>query len=272
MKNVVNTVICYDNPEEVITYAEKFFSLDGSCEAALIVTINKISNFSEAALVNTLKSINEDIYVYNPNANLGYINGMIFGYRKYLDNHEEPKYIIMSNTDIIYPDASFLRTLLDKDYDEDVWCIGPSVFVPERGSFDNPVCETRRSKRDIQRIITILKTPLIGPLYIIASKIKGNYVRRAEEESHEVYEVHGCFFIITKDLGREFIRKPFGALLYSEEDYVAENVYKRRKKTLYDADLKVYHDEHSVTGKLDYRKIANYIIESERVILRDYYE
>lgn len=274
MIEVLNTVICYNNVEEVTNYVKKIEKLVSSDKVAVAVVINKLENEKKEYLEKKLSEINVQTYLADPNENLGYLNGMIYGYKHFIKNYDSTnlRYVVMSNTDINYPDNRFFECLLSKEYDNDIWSIGPSVYAPGRKNYDNPACETRRSKKKVRSIIRRFRIPVFNELYFHLAELKGKCVKRNRGKSHKVYEVHGCYFIIKKQLADLMIKKPFGALLYSEEAYVAEMVWHNNKTAYYDAELLVEHIEHTVTGKMDYKQIANYIADSMEVIMKDFYE
>lgn len=272
MADIVNAVICYDNAEENIQYAKDFFALDGSDTAALIITVNKLDNYEIDKMKDEMRTISKNIYIYNPGKNLGYMNGMMYGYSSYVKEHTKPHYVIMSNTDISFPDALILEKIRAKKYSDEIWCIGPSVYVPSRETYDNPVSVERISRKHVERLVRIFQTPIIGSMYVYGASIKGKMIKQQELPSTNVYQVHGCWFIIRSELADEMLLKPFRALLYSEESYVAEMVYHQNKTEYYDRDLRIHHNEHSVTGKLKCKRIAKHSAESMKVILQDFYE
>lgn len=274
IKRIVNTVICYDNAGEVLDYAKKISAIEKSTEVCLIIVINKLDNYQIQELKDELDLIQLEILLCQPSENLGYMNGMLYGYEYYkkkTGNHQ-PDYVIMSNTDIDYPDYQFISKLINKKYEDDVWVVGPAVFVPERETYDNPVAEERRSIKEIDSLIRRFNFPLFNQLYVRASLVKGHFIKKTIGNSHKVYEVHGCFFIIKGIMADKLLKEPFGALLYSEETYIAEMAHKFKKIEFYDIDLIVNHMEHSVTGKVKTKKIAKYLAESMKVIKQDFYK
>lgn len=273
MIQVINTVICYNNADEIVEYAQKVSGLVASETIALVIVVNSLNNSSVDKLKESLESIEIEFEIVVPKENLGYMNGMLEGYRYWGQNHnaENLKYIIMSNTDISYPSNLFLEKLLSSDYADDVAVIGPAVYVPQFDTFYKARSTKRRTIREIKKLITIFSIPLLNSLYIKLSAIKGAIKNNDKGISHQVYEVHGCYFVVTRDLADAMVDSPFGALLYSEEAYVAEMARRHKNSVYYDSDLLVEHLEHSVTGKLDYKKLSKYSVESLKVILRDFY-
>lgn len=268
---IINVVICYENIDEIITYAKQFQNVQDQNVIELVIVINKIeNNYQIKTLTEALYKLNIRFRIYNPNKNLGYLNGMIYGYKQYKKNGIAD-WIIMSNTDIVYDVQEFSNYLSNKKYELDTWCIGPSIYSNGRKSYDNPVSIERRKKSDIKKIIRILKTPIINILYVALSDIKARMLPKKTGKSGFVYEVHGCFFIVKKELADLLVERNFPAFLYSEEAYIAELCYQNGKKIYYDTDVEVKHLEHSVTGFLKKRKIAKYISESLQIILDLFY-
>lgn len=273
MKKIVNVIICYNNISEIMEYASALSVLKGSKEISLVVVVNMLNNATISELRSNLSSLPFETLVVTKNENLGYMNGLIFGYQQYREySNHIPDYVMMSNTDIKYPNDNFLVELSDREYDNDIWCIGPSVYAPNKDSYDNPVCYERRSKRQIERLIRIFSTPILNVTYVTLSDIKASLKKPHKQDSSTVYEVHGCFFIITGEYAELLKDKVYGALLYSEETFVAELIYKNKKMIYYDNNLEIQHLEHTVTGKMNKKKIAKYLADSMSVIKRDFYD
>lgn len=269
---ILNTVICYDNVNEVLDYIQKLQRLEFSNYIAVCVVINKLQIFNEEELIDGINKLSICCMVVNPKKNLGYMNGMIFGYEVFVKKYNLIlDYVVMSNTDINYPDIGFYKKLLTNTYDDSIWGIGPAVYSTNSKSYTNPILFSRRTKQRVKYTIRIFKTPLINLFYIWASNLKTKIKKQKIGKSGLVYEVHGCFFIVKPQLVNEMIKKPFGALLYSEEAYVAEMIYHLGKKEYYDSELMVEHAEHSVTGRVKNKRIAKHIASSMAVILRDFY-
>lgn len=270
-EELLNIVICYNNATEVVEYYKELFSLDDGNKIGYVVVINSASDEDIKSLENF--SINyEHVYVFNPGKNLGYMNGLLYGYRSYKDQtHLVPKYIIMSNTDIKFSDKSFANKLITKHYPSDIACIGPSILVNEYNSYDNPVSDNRYSIKQINRWINIFSTPVLRELYVTASFIKPKFYKRKKDNiSRYVYEVHGCFFILSSMFAEYLKDKEYGVLLYSEETFISENVFHNNWKSYYDSELEVIHMEHATTSKLRPSRRAQLSAES-MIWIRDSY-
>ena len=270
-EEIVNIVICYNNASEVMEYYDEILSLDEGNKVGYIVVINSATE-GEVDRLAIFGQKHEHVYVYNPGKNLGYMNGLLHGYRGYREQTGLlPKYVIMSNTDIAFQDKGFATKLINKSYDERVASIGPSVLVSELNSYDNPVSDHRYTLKHLNKLIRIFRTPIIRELYVTAAFIKPKIIKRKKEfDCRNVYEIHGCFFILTGQYADFLKEQEFGVLLYTEETFVAENAHRNNLITYYDADLEIVHKEHSTTSKLKPTRRAKLMAES-MIWIRDTY-
>lgn len=271
-EEIINIVICYNNASEVIEYYREILSLDEGSKVGYVVVINS-STDEEASKLELFGYENEHVYVFNPGKNLGYMNGLLYGYRGYSEHTGLiPKYVIMSNTDIAFQDKEFATKLANKNYDSRVASIGPSVLVSELNSYDNPVSDERYTLQQMNKLIRIFSTPIIRELYVTASFIKPKFIKRKKDlNSRNVYEIHGCFFVLTGKYAEFLKDQKFGVLLYTEETFVAENAHRNNLITYYDADLEIVHKEHSTTSKLKPTRRAKLMAESMTWIRDTYF-
>lgn len=271
-EEIINIVICYNNASEVIEYYREILSLDEGSKVGYVVVINS-STDEEASKLEFFGYENEHVYVFNPGKNLGYMNGLLYGYRGYSEHTGLiPKYVIMSNTDIAFQDKEFATKLANKNYDSRVASIGPSVLVSELNSYDNPVSDERYTLQQMNKLIRIFSTPIIRELYVTASFIKPKFIKRKKDlNSRNVYEIHGCFFVLTGKYAEFLKDQKFGVLLYTEETFVAENAHRNNLITYYDADLEIVHKEHSTTSKLKPTRRAKLMAESMTWIRDTYF-
>ena len=272
MKEIINVVINYANEDEVLLYAKNLSKQTVAHNISLVVVVNKEGNIGMRGLEKNLKEVDLDIRLYNPNENLGYLNGLIYGYNQYCKGIDElPKWVVMSNTDIEFLSNSFFETFLGSVYDKDVWCIGPSVYSPQKRSYDNPKSIERYSIADLNRRILIFKHPTLAYIYSKLAVLKARLVKKKRKDSQFVYSVHGCFFIINIDFSEVLKNREYKALMYSEEAYIAEIIRLYGKKCYYDNTIEVIHNENRVTGKLDFRWKSKYFLDSLRLIRDEFF-
>lgn len=273
MIEILSVVVCYKNASEVKWYASQMNKLFGADRIGISIVVNS-ANDEDIEILNTIRrEVSYPVYIYYPRDNLGYLKGLIYGYDSYMKTVKVmPKYIIMGNTDIEITDKYFIEKILKADYCEDIWCIGPSVYTKYTHNYDNPVAFCRRSKKEIDSLI--LRFTKLGSLYVWLALIKAKYSKknRIKKTSQFVYEVHGCFFILSSKCAEHLKDHYFQPLMYSEETFIAEIVYENNKKVYYDSDLEVVHLEHTATGLLGNNKIAKYLAESMKYIRDEFYE
>ncbi len=268
---LLNIVLLYSNEEEVIEYAKKLCSQSISDNISLIIVINKAGDMTEENFKDSFKEIGIKTYFYNPGRNLGYLNGLIYGYNQYVKMHESPEWIVMSNTDISFSDNSFFEKFCNKKYNDDIWLIGPSIYSLENKSYDNPQYKQRHTLKSLNKRIFIFKNPLLSYYYLKMANIKAKFKKKEKQESQYSYSVHGSFFFVNLNFMEVLKTKEYGPLMYSEEAYLAEIVRLNNKKCYYESDIEVIHTASTVTGKLEIKKRARYIQESLEYIKKEFY-
>lgn len=269
-ENLINIVVCYANEQEVVQYAKSLSSQSVSSSVKLVVVVNK-SGIDSYEFEKELRKIQMNIEVHYPNKNLGYLNGLIYGYKCYLDKNEKPDWVIMSNTDIEFIDHHFLENFLISEYSDNTVCVAPSVFVPRNRSYENPQYTERHSLSSINRRIFIFQRPILAYIYIKLSNFKAKITKKSKSESQYVYSAHGCFFMIRNVLADKLSETGYKSLMYSEEAFVAETILQLGKKCFYDSSIEIIHNENSVTGMLGIKKKAQYYVDSLNSIKKEFY-
>ena len=269
---LLNIVIDYENETEVINYATQLSKLKNKEFLCIVVVINKSQLESFDEFINSLENLNIDFKVYFPSKNLGYLNGAIFGYECYIkETGSTPSWILISNTDISYIDDSFFENFSHNKYEDDIWVVGPSVYSPMTKSYSNPQYKERYSHQLLDRNIFIFSHPILAYLFVQGSKIKSRYFKRNKKSSCYVFSVHGCFFFIKNELANYLVNNPYKAILYSEEAYISNIVYKIGKKSFYDSSLEIIHHENTVTKLIGIKQRSKYIVDSLNVIKDEFY-
>ena len=116
------------------------------------------------------------------------------------------------------------------------------------------------------------------PLYIIYQL--GTYLKRLikkspsnnSQEPKYVYAVHGSFLIFTKYFFEKGNTLTFPAFMYSEELFIAEQCLNTQSKIYYNANLKVFHSEHSTSGFFKNKQHLAWLKQSLSYIFHTYYK
>lgn len=268
---ILNLVTCYGNEKEVIRYAKSLSKQVCSEAITLVITINKKGELSYQDFIEELDKINIRFFVFDPGHNLGYLNGLLYGYKQYVKNQPQPDWVLMSNTDITFPDTCFFNTFISSEYESDVWCIGPSVFSLDNKFYQNPKYIKRLPLKSINRLISRFENVRIAYLYFILSRLKARLRKRHKYDSRYVYAVQGCFFFLRGEMAEYLKQKEYGALMYGEELYIAEWLLTLQKKCFYDSNIEVIHENGSSTTKLALNKKATLFAKSLRYIRTQFY-
>lgn len=273
MNNIAVIIMNYQNEEEVLKYSKMLSEQTASKRINLIIVDNKKSDNSCLDLNKEIENINLSIDLLEPEYNLGYLNGALYGYNEFVKkNNIELDWVIISNTDIEINDKQFLEKFSCKNYNDDIGCVAPSVFSPKTKSFQNPQYIKRCSLRKINRLILIYKLPSVAYIYWKLAKVKANIKKTKKMESQYIYSAHGCFFALKKEFLDKIKNSEYGSFLYNEEAYIAEQLIKNNRYCYYDSTLEVIHNENSVTGLLGMREKSKYIVNSLKYIRNEFYK
>ena len=271
IKNLLNVVILYNNLDEVAKYISDVNDQIFNGTMYISVVVNAYhgdKNQVEARIHN----LGKNVRIYYPPENLGYLNGLLYGYKSiYEDIRVTFDWVVFSNTDITYENTSFYDQLSEEQIDQNVWCISPSVFNTHSKSYDNPEYINRVSKRQINRLIFVYSFPKIAKIYILLSHFKRGLVKSIKPLSQYIYSAKGCFFILHPDFVNVLLEMPYPYLLYSEESYIAELLIENGKKSLYLSNLLVEHHESTVTNTINFKKKCGYFVETLKYIRDRFY-
>lgn len=268
---IVNIVTLYSNENEVIEYAQSLSSQSIAQNVILVIVVNKKSEKHDETFIKNIKNINLETYIYYPINNLGYLNGLIYGYNQYIKEHDPAKWIVMSNTDINFSTNRFFEDFLINKYEDDIWMIGPSVFSSENKSYDNPQYCNRHTLQSINKRIYIFTRPKLAYCYLKLANLKAKLKKQLKLDSQFSYSVHGCFFFINSNFMELLKNKRYTPLMYSEEAYLAELVRLNNKKCYYNSEIEVIHKGSTVTGKIEIERKSGYFLESLEYIKKEFY-
>lgn len=270
-------VICvnYNNDDETASFIEQLLKQDNFYNGRIILVNNgdKINK-----LLADLCSNQQRIRFYQADKNLGYFGGAWWGLKQYLEEFPMPEWIIVSNTDIHFPDLNFFEKLIRYHSSQPPAVVAPDIMMQSSDGGllvkQNPHLKYRPSRFRMLSYKLIYKFYLLGLMYETACRIKmqvgaslfnGKSMmnsRNEFERYEEIYAPMGAFIIFNRkyfDVGGTLYH---GCLLFGEEISVAETVYKRRLNVLYDARLRVIHSGHGTTSMIKSKKMIKYKNES----------
>lgn len=268
-RKCLNVIVYYNNYDEVVQYlSEVEVSGRDIVDVAIVVNndaFNKLADLKQLIIDHQFNNVQ----IFDLNDNVGYLNSLFYVIK--MINLSCYKYIILSNTDIHYPNQSFYRVLLNKKYSDNIGCIAPSVYTTKTDSYSNPHYLERINKEKFVRLNRIFRYPFIARIYLKLAYIKASKNKKHKKESCFTYSPHGCFMIFTYDFIHKIIGYKYGVRMYSEESCIGELLQRCKMKCYYDSTIEIEHRENSVTGKINYKKRFAMWNESIEYILKEFY-
>lgn len=272
MKKILNIVINYANEEEVLSYARILNSQSANDRISLVIVENKKSSNPKVNLESKLNELNIEWDIYSPQSNLGYFNGFMYGYKKYLESGKEiPYWTILSNTDLIIDDEYTFEKLFEEEYDEKVSCIAPSIYNLGKKTYDNPKYKIRIPRKKIDSTIFIHEHPVLSLIYLTLGNFKAKKNKHEKHHSQSCYALQGCFIGLKFDIMKYLQNNEFKAFLFSEENYISEMLLRLGKTCYYNSSVEIIHNEKQTTSLLGYKNRAMYYATSLKFIREEFY-
>ena len=252
MVELVISVVCYSNEDEVLNYAKNISMQEEAEKIVLLITCNKCDNIDKFML--ELSKINIKYRVFNPRDNLGYINACLYGFKNF---NEEYNWGIICNTDLEFLEKNFFYILLKKEYASTISCIAPEIILKTNKVNQNPFLIRRPSKIGIslKKLIysNYITLYIYRRIYRLKRKLIGSNKRNVP--ARIIYAPHGSMVILRKKSIDEMLVDNIKIFMYGEEIYIAEKLRECGHKCYYDKDLKIIHNENQTTSKIkDKRK------------------
>lgn len=267
MIEIAISVVCYDNEDEILKFADKLSQQKDYEKIILLVTCNKCKNVKE--LVEKLNKIRICSKVFNPGNNLGYLHGCLYGLKVYGTGY---KWAIISNTDIDFVSSEFFSSFLKKNYEFRIGCIGPDITLKSTQKHQNPFALTRPNNIIMKIRKKIYSSYRLYNLYNYLSKLKNKiYNSKSRIESGYVYAVHGSMIILRKECIDKFLEDNIQIFMYVEELYIAEKLRENHILSYCDMNLKVIHNENQVTGKISSERKQKWFSQSINFLVNRYW-
>jgi len=270
MKKILIACVNYHHSKEVIEYINHLKKQSIFKQIDIVVTDNSECDEAFNELINHL---DKEVVLANPQRNLGYIHGINYGISKYLENHDMPEWIVVSNTDISYQEESFYEKLLTY-YPFGYDCIiAPCIYSTENNLYQNPLLINKYSKLKMYVLTYIFKFTWIERCFNSMNDIKNKFQKRKNSllPNQEIYTGHGACLILNRSYFEKGGNLNYGSFLFGEEIYIAEMVRKIGGKVYFDNRLKVNHDEHTTINKESREKINHFYFESMEYLYKTFY-
>lgn len=250
MEKLLFICINYHNIEEVTEFA-KHLSCKFPKKIYDLVIVNNSNSYEEFESLNKRFSAFDNIFICSKNENMGYLSGLNYGVQFYYSKKSMlPKWIILSNTDIIISNENFL-TILNQYENIGKVVIAPEIISKISNTNQNPLYLKRPNKRYIKTLILIYRYTLVYNFHQFLFKFKQKNTNKVNEvniDEQEIFSAHGSFMIFSNEAINE-LDLDYQRLLYGEELFIGEQCYRKHIPVKYVNSLKIMHTEHSSTSK-----------------------
>jgi GT2 family glycosyltransferase len=262
-------VVCinYCNYEETLEYVSGFLSkLDDKAAARFLIVDNTPLDQRQLTLNQAFSDI-DSVQIMTPDSNLGFYPGAAWAFDNYLSDHPFPDWVIVSNTDMALVSKDLVRRLLSYQRTDPGCIIAPSIISSLTGNDQNPQIVNRPSRLAWRRYTVIFRSYALFTLYMFASVVKNFMTSRVKrmfrdadresgDQSMQIYAPHGSCAIYPREFFESGGTLHHGVMLFGETISVAEQARVLGTKIIYKPDLEFRHREHSTTGRLKSRRIA----------------
>ena len=267
MNKILNIIVFYNNYDEVLNYITSVNKLSKSVDIMLVINSDK-SNNSHALLDYVTKNLDTKVFLKDYGENIGYLNALLYGIRDIsLDSY---KYVILSNTDILYRQIDFFEKLLSNDYDSMIGCIAPSVYCENTKSYANPHYIEKVPKSKIVRNRFIFSHPFLTSIFLKLSSLRTKK-KQEKKPSQFVYCPHGSYMIFSNAFAKSIRDYHHQIKLYNEEGCIGGLLEKKSYKCFYDKSIEVVHLESQTTGKINQKLRYKLWKESFDYLLKEFY-
>ena len=244
--SILISVVCYNNEDEVIAFAKQLAEQSICNNIQLIVTCNGSKRFEY--LMGALSHFSFPTHVYNPERNLGYLQGCLYGVRK--TKLPDQYWLMVCNTYLCFTSTNFFESVFD-GVDSSVWCIGPNIKLKATGKSQNPFFFERPSKQSMLLRKIVYSNYMLYKVYCMFSDMKNkSWKEEIRHTSCFVYSVHGSCFLLKSDVIPLLIKESQNIFMYGEELLVSEIVRGQQKKVFFNCEASAIHNENQVTGTI----------------------
>ena len=270
MSKVVISVICYDNNEEIVTFARMLKNQTIAESLLLLVTCNKCANIE--GLKRQLKGIGINFEMFNPKQNIGYLKGCLYPFTQ---KDYEYEWCLISNTDVKFGMYGFFEVFCNKQLAEDIWSVAPNIVEKHGKRFirRNPFVKNRPTLQRMKIWCFAYQTQISFVAYNCLSKIKRIFVKELVEttSSGKIYAAHGSSFFLHKECVRRLLSEKINIFMYGEELYIAGLIAENGKSEYFFEDLPVIHFPNQTTRLIGSAKKQKWYKESIEYIIKRFW-
>lgn len=232
----------------------------------IIVIIDNYSNNGSIEEVEKSVSSSSDVVILKNNENLGFAKGNNVGIF-YLNKMYKPEFICVLNNDVYLKSKNLYKFLKNEFEISEFAVAGPKIYTKDGKSDVNPVREKPFSYKKMLRykieicinyflikfhlsFIYYLEKRTIQSLLKIRNKNKQILKKQNQDVKKYKVQLHGCFYIFSKNYFRFYDGFDSRTFLYLEEEILYCRTLNKNLVTVYLPNIEVFHEEDASTNAL----------------------
>ncbi len=268
-------VISYRKPELIERLLRSARSLMDRENVLILIVDNDSTTESRNALAPLAA---DSVQILFQDRNLGYFGGAQAGLEWLNERNLKPNWVIVSNSDIEFPQADLWRRLAAYEINPRTGVLAPGISSGLSLSDQNPFFVARPKASRMHFYKWIFRWYWTGVAYgylgFFKDSLRGIFKKKNRNEIGErrtIYAPHGAFMIFHRNYFNKGCDFKHGAFLFNEEFTVAENCRAYGLDVVYEPSLVVEHEDHATMGGRPNRMIQRYHGEASRFTADRYF-
>lgn len=267
--DVLILVVSYRNNTQLVDFLRQQALAALPPRVAIVAVANGLDGPAQEELRQTAPPL-EALELLPGEANPGYFGGAARGMSHYLKRGPMPEWIIVTNDDIYFAEDFFPR-LMKCSWPPDTGVLAPATFVPATNVQQNPYLVRRPPRWRLEALMFLFSHPSLYRYYLKLRSNDSPPRPTAPGDAREIYAPHGaCMLFNSRYFGAGADLNHF-ALLYGEENFVAESCREAGLRVRYEPGLRVTHQEHSAMKKVPSEVHLQYMRDATAALLDRYY-
>ena len=237
--NFLALVLNYENYSETIKCVENLVRTTKLKKIVILENGSKNNSFDQ---MHDYFNEYNNIEVLDLKTNLGYASGFNYGLNAINTDEYDGVILVTSDTRVVSANLSF-------DFPSNVAVIGPQIVDSnfDKCSFPLKAVNLKYLLVTYTNIYVLEVCVRVKNYFSKLSSTRSNAEKNCEINTTErvfhenVYMVHGCWLILTKEFFRKFKEIPCPTFLYAEEDFIAYSCAKENTPIVWTNQVVVQH-------------------------------
>lgn len=278
-KEVLWIAVAYRRSDRLVAFLRDIRALSGWSEIVFAVVFNQPEEgaFEDLEEAWEVSGCRPDLLMRS-DQNLGYFGGAALALEKTQEFGVSPRFVVVSNYDLVFPDLGFIEKLGRIKIGPDVGVVGPRVTSVASGCEQSPLMKKRpRSIRMwfYSRVFSkywryVAYNALSGACHK-AIGLGPSAPSQEKARPFPTYAIHGAFMVFTDVFFERGGSLRYPGVLFGEEIYVAEQCREMQLDVVLHPELHVLHEEHVETGSRLKRGPFKFLARSSLYLYERYF-